>query len=145
MLLAAHPDLALAALTLGFLLLYLEANRPGTVLPGCIGVFLVLASVHALGQHRLSLAALACIAAGLVLTGLAIWKPGAHLPVFLSIALLTLGLVKLYETSHIHLIPAVLCSAILAESTVWLGRVALQARRNKRTPLHVSVPMNGTG
>lgn len=145
-LLTANPDLALLVLTLSILLLYLEANRPGAVIPGCLGVFLFVTSAYALGRNAFSPAALACIIIGLALIGLSIWKPLSHLPVFSSIVLLTFGFLRLSQAPPIHLVIASLCAAILAGSSVWLGRVALKARRNKREPSrHHKPSLNGTG
>ena len=53
----AQPDATVGVLTLGILLLYVEANRPGLVVPGCAGLFLVilsLASGRAVTHARLS-------------------------------------------------------------------------------------------
>ena len=48
-----NPDLSVLLLTLGLLLIYLEVNTPGTVVPGAAGVLLVLLAVFAL--HMLPL------------------------------------------------------------------------------------------
>ena len=42
---AAQPDIALSLLTLGVLLLFVEANRPGRVVPGCVGLLLLSLSL----------------------------------------------------------------------------------------------------
>ena len=51
-----NPDLSVLLLTLGLLLIYLEVNTPGTVVPGAAGVLLVLLAFFAL--HMLPLNAL---------------------------------------------------------------------------------------
>lgn len=48
-----NPDLTVFLLTLGALLIFLEINTPGTILPGAAGVLLVLLSVYALLQMPL--------------------------------------------------------------------------------------------
>ena len=48
-----NPDLTVLLLTLGALLILLEINTPGTVVPGAAGVLLVLLSVYALLQMQL--------------------------------------------------------------------------------------------
>lgn len=50
-----NPDLAVLLLTLGLLLIYLEINTPGTVVPGAVGLTLVLLAAYAL--HMLPLSA----------------------------------------------------------------------------------------
>ncbi len=49
-----NPDLSVLLLTLGLLLIYLEVNTPGTVIPGAAGVLLVLLAVYALHMLPLS-------------------------------------------------------------------------------------------
>lgn len=48
-----NPDLTVLLLTLGGLLILLEINTPGTILPGAAGVLLVLLSLYALLQMQL--------------------------------------------------------------------------------------------
>jgi membrane-bound serine protease (ClpP class) len=50
-----NPDLTVLLLTLGLLLIYLEVNTPGTVVPGAAGVLLVLLSFYALQMLPLSM------------------------------------------------------------------------------------------
>ncbi len=63
-----NPDLCILLLTLGLLLVYLEINTPGTVIPGAAGVLLVLLAAYALLILPLSTGGiLLCIAAALLL------------------------------------------------------------------------------
>lgn len=63
-----NPDLSVLLLTLGLLLIYLEVNTPGTVVPGAAGVLLVLLAVFALHMLPLSgIGILLCLAAALLL------------------------------------------------------------------------------
>ncbi len=48
-----NPDLTVLLLTLGALLILLEINTPGTIVPGAAGVLLVLLSLYALLQMQL--------------------------------------------------------------------------------------------
>ena len=48
-----NPDLTVLLLTLGLLLIYLEFNTPGSILPGAAGVLLVMLAVYALLQMPL--------------------------------------------------------------------------------------------
>ena len=43
-----NPDLAVLMLVIGGLLIYLEFNAPGTIVPGALGTLLVLLSLFAL-------------------------------------------------------------------------------------------------
>ena len=63
-----NPDLCVLLLTLGCLLIYLEINTPGAIVPGAAGVLLVLLAAYAL--HMLPLSAggiLLCLCSGLFL------------------------------------------------------------------------------
>ncbi len=62
------PDLSILLLTLGLLLIYLEINTPGTVVPGAAGVLLVLLAAYALLMLPLSASGiLLCMVAALLL------------------------------------------------------------------------------
>ncbi len=63
-----NPDLSILLLTLGFLLVYLEINTPGTVVPGAAGVLLILLAAYALLMLPLSATGIVlCMAAALLL------------------------------------------------------------------------------
>ncbi len=63
-----NPDLSVLLLTLGLLLIYLEVNTPGTVVPGAAGVLLVLLAFFALHMLPLNTSGvLLCIVAVLLL------------------------------------------------------------------------------
>ena len=131
--LLAHPDAALVTLLAGILLLYLEANRPGWILPGCVGALLALLSVYALGGHALHRPALALIALGISLTLAEIFRPTRNLLAVIGFLALCAGLVTLVvPPARIHPATALVFAAIFCTSTLWLGRIALLARRNKR-------------
>ncbi len=139
--LLASPDAALLAVVLGILLLYAEFNLPGTVLPGCLGVLSLMLGLFAFSRLPLSLLALGLTLAGLALLLLAIVARRAMLPAVLGWAILTCGLRSLVRPTPPHNaidFPAALFAASLfSTSTVWLGRVALRARRNKQIPARV--------
>lgn len=63
-----NPDICVLLLTLGLLLIYLEINTPGAVVPGAAGVLLVLLALYAL--HRMPLnpiGVVLCLISGLLL------------------------------------------------------------------------------
>ncbi len=83
-----NPDLTVLLLALGGLLLYLEINTPGGVVPGAAGLLLVLLAVYALMQMPLRWEGLLLLAvAGLLLLLEAYFQRGKWLAVF---AMLTL-------------------------------------------------------
>ena len=134
--LQASPDAALLTLVAGILLVYFEANRPGSILPGCLGALLTLLSIHALSQMPLRASALAVIALGLALLFTELFRPARNLFGALGAALLALGLRTLlqpFAPAHVHTPTAIVAGAGLVAVTLWLARIALRARRNKRT------------
>ena len=63
-----NPDLCVLLLTLGALLIYLEINTPGAVVPGAAGVLLVLLAAYALHLLPLTSVGIAlCLLSGLLL------------------------------------------------------------------------------
>lgn len=63
-----NPDLCVLLLTLGCLLIYLEINTPGAIVPGLAGVLLVLLASYALHLLPLNTAGiLLCLLSGLLL------------------------------------------------------------------------------
>ncbi len=131
--LLASPDAALLVLLAGILLIYLEANRPGTILPGCLGALLALLSIHAISlqpQHSVSLLS---IAAGVALTVGGIFRPTLNLLAVAGALAQAFGWMTLFAApARLHPVTAVVFAAGFSFTTAWLGRMALLARRNKR-------------
>lgn len=131
--LLASLDVALFTLLTGIALVYFEANRPGSILPGCLGVLLILLSVDSLLSHRLYPLALVYVAAGTALTVAAIFRPTLNLLAAAGALTQAYGLAALFAPpAQLHRAPALLFAAGFCFPTAWLGRVALLARRNKR-------------
>ena len=127
------PDVAVLTLLAGILLVYFEANRPGRVLPGCLGTLLILVSGHSLAQHPVHPAGLALVAGGLGLTLAPIFHPRYRLLAVAGGLLIAFGLFEsLPSPARLTPFVAGLFAAVFCSSTVWLGQVALRARRNKR-------------
>jgi membrane-bound serine protease (ClpP class) len=92
-----NPDLSVLLLTLGLLLMYLEVNTPGTIVPGAAGILLVLLAGYALLLLPLSLTGLALCAAALLLLVLeAVLARGGVLAT-LGILILVIGLAILVD------------------------------------------------
>ncbi len=133
-LLHVSPSAALLLFTLGIALIYIEFNRPGSILPGSIGLLLALLAVAPLLHQQLS-----PIAILLLLFGAALLAFGLRriTNVFIeSIATLCLLFGFLHLVSNppdrrIHAIVAIPCALILGPGTAYLTRIARRARLNK--------------
>jgi membrane-bound serine protease (ClpP class) len=135
--LLGDPNVALVTLLIGILLIYLECNRPGIVLPGCLGALLVLLSVHTLRQVPLRPAALAFATAGTGLILLELAVRARNLLAATGILTLAFALATLpqpFTKQRVHLSIAIVVALGYGVPTLWLARIALRARRNKRTP-----------
>jgi len=131
----ANPDVAILTLFAGILLIYFECNRPGSIVPGCLGGLFALLSLHSLSQLPLRPLALALIAAGTTLLLLELAIPARKSLAAAGILLVTYGLATLLEpfsAPHVHLLTAIFTGPGFGISTLWLATLALQARRNKR-------------
>ena len=92
-----NPDICVLLLTLGLLLIYLEINTPGAIVPGAAGVLLVLLAVYAL--HLLPLNAsgvFLCLLSGLLLL-LEGRFPSHGLLASAGVLTLVMGLVRLVD------------------------------------------------
>jgi membrane-bound serine protease (ClpP class) len=137
--LLANPDIALFTLLAGILLIYVECNRPGLIVPGCVGALAVMLSLFSLHQLRVRPSALALVAAGIVLLLLEVAIPARKLLAMVGIATIACGfatLVQLFAPAHVHTASAIAVSAGFGIPTLWLSKVALLAHRNKRTLRH---------
>jgi membrane-bound serine protease (ClpP class) len=123
------PDQSLLLLTLGVLLIYIELNRPGWIVPGALGLLLSLLSI----AHLLRLT-LNPVAVVLSSTAILILLAGLRRILPLSVAIaattaLTLGFASLHRL--LHLTTAVPCGLLLGLGTSYLTRIARRARTNK--------------
>ena len=145
--LLATPDAALLAVVAGILLLYTEFNVPGTVIPGCLGALSLMLGLFALSRLPLHPASLGLALAGLALILLALVSTHFLLPATFALAMFTASFLHLIDTSHSSLAidppAALLAAALFSVSTVWLGRIALRARRNKQLPARASAHRAG--
>ena len=110
------PDAAVLLLTLGLLLVWLELNRPGWILPGALGLLFVL---------------LATAAALLLLDLLRPTPSAVALAAILALVLGLLRLVVAPAPPRVHLATAIACGLLLGGSTSVLTRIARRARANK--------------
>jgi membrane-bound ClpP family serine protease len=130
------PATALGVFTVGILLIYMELNRPGRVIPGALGLLFVLLACARIGAANprpvalvLVLTAAALLAAELV--------RATHMAVAVAATLaLVLGFQELM-VPPVGWMACILCGLGLGTATAVLTRVARRARANKASRLGV--------
>ncbi len=132
------PNAAVLLLTAGTLLIYLELNRPGYILPGALGLLsfllaLDLLATDALAHRPLNPIALVLLLSAVALLSLDLLRP-TPIPVAVAATLaLVLGLRGLLSSPDrpLALSVAVGCGLAIGISTSLLTRIARRARANK--------------
>jgi membrane-bound serine protease (ClpP class) len=132
------PDAALLVLTIGVLLIYVELNRPGWIMPGAIGLLLSLLSIASMLRFSLRPSAVIVTAMATAFLVLGLMR---RIPLPISLATATAmvwGFVYLVRgpgTALIHVPTALFCGLILSVATPLLSAIARRARRNKKGKL----------
>jgi len=130
-----NPNIALLFLVGGALLIYLEFNTPGTIVPGALGSLMVLLAIFALNLLPIRYTAVMLLLAAVVLLVLEA-KIGGHGALAIAgIVCLTLGTLTLVAAPVPELAVkpwvALAVSAGFGAITVFLVRLAIRARRMK--------------
>jgi membrane-bound serine protease (ClpP class) len=129
------PNVALLLLVGGALLIYLEFNAPGTIVPGALGTLMVLLAVFALNLLPIHYTAVMLLVAALVLLLLEAKFGGHGVLAFAGIVCLAFGTLTLVAAPvpemAIHPALAFAISAAFGVITVFLVRLAIRARRIK--------------
>jgi membrane-bound serine protease (ClpP class) len=130
-----NPDVAVLLLVLGGLLIYLEFNVPGTIVPGSLGTLFVLLSLFGLNLLPIRHTAIALLLAAVVLMVLEA-KFGSHGVLALAgIVSLVFGLATLVDgpIPELRVHPATAIGAGLGFGAITFGLawIALKARRGK--------------
>jgi membrane-bound serine protease (ClpP class) len=130
-----NPDIAVLLLILGGLLIYLEFNVPGTVVPGSLGTLFVLLSFFGLNLLPIRHTAIALLLAAAMLMVLEA-KYGSHGVLALAgVASLVFGLATLVDGPipelRVHTATAVGAGLGFGAITFGLAWIALKARRGK--------------
>jgi membrane-bound serine protease (ClpP class) len=130
-----NPDIAVLLLVLGGLLIYLEFNVPGTVVPGSLGTLFVLLSLFGLNLLPIRHTAIVLLLAAFVLMLLEA-KYGSHGVLALAgITSLVFGLATLVDGPipelRVHTATAVGAGLGFGAITFGLAWIALKARRGK--------------
>jgi len=120
--------------TLGILLIYVELNRPGSILPGAVGLLLALLAVTPLFHQYLNPPAILALAAGVLLLARGLRRSTTAItPVVATLCLIfgLLFLVRQPANARVHAATAVPCGLLLGLGTTILTRIARRARLNK--------------
>jgi len=130
------PNFAFGILALGVFAIYAELNNPGTVLPGTVGVILIVLAGFALNLLPVRFAAVGLIATAFVLFALEA-KLASHGVLGLGgVVALTLGGLFLVDgpipEMRVRLSTALGVSLPVGAITVFLMTIALKARAGKR-------------
>jgi membrane-bound serine protease (ClpP class) len=130
-----NPDIAVLLLVLGGLLIYLEFNVPGTVVPGSIGTLFVLLGLFGLNLLPVRHTAIVLLIAAVVMMLLEA-KFGSHgVLAIAGIASLIFGLATLVDGPipelRVHLATALGAGLGFGTISFGLAWIALRARRSK--------------
>jgi membrane-bound serine protease (ClpP class) len=130
-----NPNVALLMLVGGALLIYLEFNTPGTIVPGALGTLMVLLAIFGLDLLPIRYTALLLLVAALALVLLEAKFGGHGALAIAGIVCLTFGTLTLVAAPvpEMSISPAVAfsVSAAFGIITVFLVRLAVRARRMK--------------
>jgi len=129
------PNIALLMLVGGALLIYLEFNSPGTIVPGALGTLMVLLAIFGLNLLPIHYTAVLLLVAAVALLGLEA-KVGGHGALAIAgIVCLTFGMLTLVAAPvpemGVNPLIALAVSAAFGAITVFLLRLAMRARRMK--------------
>jgi membrane-bound serine protease (ClpP class) len=130
-----NPNIALLMLVGGALLIYLEFNTPGTIVPGALGTLMVLLAIFGLNLLPIRYTAVLLLVAALALLLLEAKFGGHGALAIAGIVCLTFGTLTLVAAPvpEMGISPGVALgvSAGFAVITVFLVRLAVRARRMK--------------
>ena len=129
------PNLAVLLLVAGALLIYMEFNAPGTIIPGALGTLLVLTALFALNLLPLRYTAVMLLLAALALLVLELKIPSHGILATVGIVCLVFGLLTLVNGPipelQVRFATALGLGTGFGLITAFLVRAALRARRNK--------------
>jgi membrane-bound serine protease (ClpP class) len=130
-----NPNFAVLILVLGGLLIYLEFNSPGTIVPGALGTLLVLTALFALNMLPVRYTALMLLIAAFTLLLLEAKFPSHGVLAIAGIVALIFGTLTLVAgpipEMRVRVTTAVASGLAFGLITVFLVNIAIRARRNK--------------
>ena len=131
----ANPDLAVLVFVLGALLIYLEFNVPGTIVPGSVGTLLVLLALFGLNLLPIHHVAVFLLVAALALIVLEAKFPSHGALALTGTLALVFGLATLVDgpipEQRVHTSTAIAAGLGFGIISFGLAWIALRARRNK--------------
>jgi len=131
----ANPDLAVVVFVLGALLIYLEFNVPGTIVPGSLGTLLVLLALFGLNLLPIHHTAVFLLVAALTLIVLEAKFPSHGALALAGTLALIFGLATLVDgpiaEQRVHTSTAIATGLGFGIISFGLAWIALRARRNK--------------
>lgn len=129
------PNLAVLLLLAGALLIYLEFNTPGTIIPGALGTLLVLLALFSLNLLPVRYTSLALIVGAIILMVLEAKFPSHGILAATGTIALVLGTLTLVAgpipEMRVQLATAIATGLGFGLITTFLVRIVWQARRNK--------------
>lgn len=130
-----NPNVALLLLVGGALLIYLEFNTPGTIVPGALGTLMVLLGIFGLNLLPIRYTAVLLLVGAIVLMALEAKFGGHGALAIAGIVCLMFGTLTLVAAPipqmAINPWVAIAVSAAFGGITVFLVRLAVRARRRK--------------
>lgn len=130
-----NPNIALLLIVMGALLIYLEFNTPGTIVPGALGTLMVLMGIFGLNLLPIRYTAVALLIAAIVLLVLEAKFGGHGVLAITGIACLAFGTLTLVAAPvpqlRVSPLMAIAVSVAFGGITVFLLRLAIRARRLK--------------
>jgi membrane-bound serine protease (ClpP class) len=130
-----NPNIALLLLVAGALLIYLEFNTPGTIVPGAIGTLMVLLGIFGLDLLPIRYTAVLLLIGAIVLMALEAKFGGHGALAIAGIVCLMFGTLTLVAAPvpEMAISPwvAIAVSTGFGGITVFLVRLAIRARRRK--------------
>ena len=129
------PNLAVLILVVGGLLIYLEFNAPGTIIPGAVGTLLLLIALFALNLLPVHYTSLVLILGAFALMVLEAKIPSHGVLAGVGIVALVLGTLTLVDAPipelRVHISTAVATGVAFGFITTFLLRLAIRAQHNK--------------
>ena len=129
------PNLAVLILLAGALLIYMEFNTPGTIIPGALGTLLLLLALFSLNLLPVRYTSLALIVGAIVLMVLEAKFPSHGILAATGTVALILGTLTLVAgpipEMRVQLATAIATGLAFGLITTFLVRIAWRARQNK--------------
>jgi membrane-bound serine protease (ClpP class) len=129
------PNLAVLVLMIGGLLIYVEFNTPGTIIPGALGTILVLLALFGLNLLPVRYTSVMLLVAAFALLILEAHFASHGVLAAAGIVSLVVGALTLVDGPipelRVHLATALSAGVAFGLITVFLLRLALRARRSK--------------